>query len=77
MLEQHYVFESPGDPDIPLWRYMDLAKLVSLLDRGALWFARADLLGDRFEGSYGAANARLRPEVYGDDHIAMDSCWLI
>jgi hypothetical protein len=34
-----------------LWRYLDLSKLVSLLSAGALWFSRADLLGDPFEGS--------------------------
>ncbi len=40
---------------------MDFTKLVSLLDRKALFFARADLLGDPFEGSYTPANRQLRP----------------
>jgi len=35
-----------------LWRYMSLAKLVSLLDTRCLYFARSDQLGDPFEGSW-------------------------
>ncbi|MFC2123123.1 hypothetical protein ACFLRP_05510 [Bacteroidota bacterium] len=38
-----------------IWRYMDFAKFVSLLDKSALYFARADKLGDPFEGSHGKA----------------------
>ena len=34
-----------------LWRYMDLTKLLALLEDQALHFARADLLGDPFEGA--------------------------
>jgi hypothetical protein len=44
---------------------MDLAKLVSLLDRHALFFAAAASLGDRFEGSLPAANLPMRPAWYG------------
>lgn len=43
------------DQDVPagdvLWRYLDFAKFVSMLKEGALWFCRADLLGDPLEGS--------------------------
>ncbi len=28
----HSVFKQPSNPDIKLWRYMDFAKYVSLLD---------------------------------------------
>lgn len=48
--------ELPKDPDTRLWRYMDFAKFVSMLDRRALWFARSDCLGDSFEFSYPKAN---------------------
>ena len=41
--------EIPSD-DLMLWRYMDFTKFVSLLDKSALFFARADKLGDPFEG---------------------------
>jgi hypothetical protein len=34
-----------------VWRYFDLPKFISLLQHGGLYFCRADLLGDRFEGS--------------------------
>jgi hypothetical protein len=37
-------------PDTVLWRYMDFAKFVALLEQRALYFARADRLGDIFEG---------------------------
>ncbi len=37
--------------DAPLWRYMPLGKLVSLLTSESLYFARLDKLGDPFEGA--------------------------
>ena len=40
------------DLDSAIWRYMDFAQLVSLLDRRALFFCRADKLGDPFEGAW-------------------------
>lgn len=45
---------------------MDFTKFVSLLDRSALFFARADKLGDPFEGSYSLINVALRPRLYED-----------
>lgn len=42
-------------PDTVLWRYMDFSKFVALLSSGALHFARADHLGDPFEGARGVA----------------------
>ena len=35
-----------------IWRYIDFTKFVSLLDRSALFFARADKFKDQFEGSW-------------------------
>ena len=35
-----------------IWRYMDFAQLISLLDKEALFFCRADKLGDPFEGAW-------------------------
>lgn len=43
------------DYDLKIWRYMDFTKYVDLLDRSALFFSRADKLGDPFEGSHGQA----------------------
>lgn len=57
-------FEKPSDENVKIWRYLDFSKFVSLLDRKALFFARADTLGDPFEGSYSKANLKYRPTVY-------------
>ena len=46
------------DPDTTLWRYMDFAKFVALLEQRAIYFARADRLGDTFEGAAGTTDRR-------------------
>ncbi len=43
-----------------LWRYMDFVKFISLLETNTLFFARADKLGDPFEGSFPKKNATVR-----------------
>ena len=63
MYDEHPDFKSPND-DAALWRYMDFTKFVSLLETQSLYFARADRLGDPFEGSYSKANIALRPILY-------------
>ena len=50
-LADHPFYKVPSDPSATVWRYMDFAKFVSLLDSQALYFARASLLEDKFEGS--------------------------
>lgn len=40
-------------PDAKLWRYMDLAKFLSLLESSSLFFTRLDHFEDPFEGSLG------------------------
>ncbi|MDZ7686953.1 MAG: DUF2971 domain-containing protein [Gammaproteobacteria bacterium] len=40
------------EDDVALWRYMDLAKLVSLLQQESLWLARADTFRDQQEGRF-------------------------
>ena len=52
--------------DAVLWRYMGFTKFVSLLARSALFFARADKLGDPFEGALSPVNVALRPLLYKD-----------
>jgi len=66
MYKEYPVFEKPGNENATIWRYVDFTKFVSLLDKKTLFFARADRLGDPFEGSYSKANVKLRPEVYKD-----------
>ena len=51
MYEEHPAFEAPDDPDTPIWRFTDLAKFLSLLVRRDLYFHRADLQEDSFEGA--------------------------
>jgi hypothetical protein len=47
-----------------IWRYIDFTKFVSLLDKSALFFSRADKLGDPFEGSHPKENISIRAEIY-------------
>jgi hypothetical protein len=44
--------DSTLDDDLKLWRYMDLAKLISLLETKAIWLARADTFRDKQEGRF-------------------------
>lgn len=51
-----------------IWRYMDFTKFASLLDRSALFFARADKFKDPFEGSWTKKNfERMTPALTGVD----------
>ena len=52
--------EVPKDEDATIWRYCDLVGFMSLLQRQALFFARADRLGDPFEGSLPTRNVEQR-----------------
>jgi hypothetical protein len=61
---KHPLFEAPKARTAPLFRYIDLAKLVSLLDTRSLFFARSDRLGDPFEGSIATANVDQRSTLY-------------
>jgi hypothetical protein len=60
---QPLVYDLPR-AEASLWRYMDFAKFVALLKDRALYFARADLLGDKFEGAKGVASQK----TVWDDH---------
>lgn len=62
----HPVFTPPADVNAKIWRYMDLSKYLSLLECGALYFSRADKLGDPYEGAMSHSNRQMRPSVYGD-----------
>ena len=67
MHEDHPTFERPPNPDVSIWRYMDLAKFVSMLESQALHFARVDTMEDAFEGSIGKATLRDRRENWFGD----------
>src|SRR5687768_1706300 len=67
VIEQHEFCVQPDDPNTVLWRYWDLPKFLNLLSTRQLWFSRADLLGDRFEGSYSAATIEHRKKKAARD----------
>jgi hypothetical protein len=58
-------FMEPNEKDVPLWRYMDFTKFVSLLASKGVFFARANRLGDSFEGSLTRAEIEERQEIEG------------
>jgi hypothetical protein len=58
------LFMPPQNLDIPVWRYMDFTKFVSLLQNGGLYFPAIADLNDTFEGSFGGGNQVLRPMIY-------------
>lgn len=60
----HPLFVAPSPANTRIWRYMDFTKYMWLLQKRALFFPRADLLGDPFEGSLASANPSLWPVVY-------------
>lgn len=58
------LFPKPDDKDTKIWRYMDIAKFLSLIDNKALFFSRADFLGDPFEGSIPSAKGQINLNDY-------------
>ena len=58
------LFMPPENPEVPVWRYMDFTKFVSMLENGALFLPMVAKLDDPFEGSYARGNETLRPLVY-------------
>lgn len=55
--------------DVPIWRYMDLARYVSLLERG-LFFARWNGFSDPWEGTWGGRDLLRFREDHG--HLSRD-----
>lgn len=50
MYQEYPHLEVSDEESMTIWRYMDIPKLVSMLDKKALFFARSDKLSDPFEG---------------------------
>lgn len=48
---EHPCFPQPADGSIGVWRYLDLAKFIWLLENQKLYFANLDSLNDPHEGS--------------------------
>lgn len=66
MIKEHRQFTLPADFDRILFRYTDFKKLQSLIENNTLYFSRADLLGDKFEGSYSKPAIEFRKIMYKD-----------
>lgn len=60
-VESHPSFIAPASATATIWRYMDLAKFLSLLERSALYFPRVDKLAvaDPYEGYYTNTHATI------------------
>ena len=61
--QSHKTFSEPSSPS-RLWRYMDFAKFMAILDSQTLHFASADKLGDPFEGAVPGRNLDRTRVVY-------------
>lgn len=67
MLDQGHPAFSPPESDCTLWRYMNLAKLLALLDTRQLYFSRSDLFDDPYEGATSRATlAQLERELIAE-----------
>lgn len=64
MYQEHRKFRQPDDENIKVWRYMDFTKFVSLINTQKLYFTRADIFKDPFEGSWPLKNIELRKKLY-------------
>jgi hypothetical protein len=66
--KEHPRFQPPASQNATIWRYMDLAKFLSLLQTGALFFVRVDKLADDdpFEGYYNSADIQIEKLAFGD-----------
>lgn len=64
--KQHPDLHPPSDPDQPIWRYMSMTKYLAMLSGATVHFARADTLGDPWEGAFGPFNRDRARELYGN-----------
>lgn len=63
---EHPCFPQPTDTSVRVWRYLDLAKFIWLLDNRQLYLSRLDLLNDPHEGSTPRLLALLRDQQLRD-----------
>ncbi len=80
MYRPHRECVAPDDPNIPIWRYLDFAKFVDMLERKRLHFARLDQLGDPFEGAPSdgtIALLRAWEERHPVDTVSGEASWRI
>ncbi len=51
----HPVFVQPENSNMKIWRYVDFAKYVAMLQQKAIYFTRLDQFADPYEGSLSKA----------------------
>lgn len=71
--ETHSNLPDIEDPEIVLWRYVDLYKWLDLLQTSELHLTRADEMEDRWEGAFSKVNVAVRPSLYGEHWDKMAS----
>ena len=64
--KEHPDFTLPAGAEVTIWRYMDLSKFLSILDKSALYFVRLDHLSsfDPLEGYYTSVNLQVDELLY-------------
>jgi hypothetical protein len=70
MYETNPSFTTPSDGNVKIWRYIDIVKFLSLLEKRALYFSRVDLLGDPFEGSLPSTEGQFNLSEYSRERSA-------
>jgi hypothetical protein len=87
--QTHPAFIEPKDRNARLWRYMDLARLLSVIDAGALFFPSVAMLSemDPYEGEPALARIRAAQARGADElrklrlqrdvfkHLNFFNCW--
>lgn len=63
---EHPCFPQPGNTSVRVWRYLDLAKFIWLLENRKLYLSRLDLLNDPHEGTTPRLLALLRDQQFRD-----------
>ena len=65
-IQQNPHFHPPKNKNIKVWRFMDLAKYMFLINSKSLFFSRSDLLDDPYEGSLAHINTKTQVARYKD-----------
>lgn len=74
MIVPHQDVETP-ESATPIWRYMSVEKLLSLLTTSALWFSRCDRFEDGWEGHYSPASFETFKKSYKAPADKLKELW--
>ena len=69
----HECFEEPANHNTPIWRYINLPKLLDIIQTQTLFFTRADKLRefDKFEGQYLTQYSRVLYDAITAGHLQL------